>query len=156
MTITYEKATTGNVRIGADIGGTFTDVAAVDAEGRLHIGKRLTTHGDEHNGVIAAIRDTGVPLEGSGAVVAHGTTLVINALLERKGAKVAFVTTEGFADTLDIGRGNRSEIFTLRFHRDAPLVPREQRIELTERALADGTVEHRPHPDDLVVLVEKL
>jgi N-methylhydantoinase A len=145
-----------NVRIGADIGGTFTDVAAVDAEGRLHIGKRLTTHGEEHRAVITAIQDTDVDLRSSDAVVAHGTTLVINALLERKGARVAFVTTEGFADTLDIGRGNRSEIFTLRFHRDEPLVPRDHRFELAERTLADGTVELHPGEADIDELVARL
>jgi N-methylhydantoinase A len=151
-----QLAGTGNVRIGADIGGTFTDIAAVDTQGRLHIGKRLTTHGDEHDGVITAINDTDIELDGPGAVVAHGTTLVINALLERKGAKVALVTTKGFADSLDIGRGNRSEIFTLRFHRDEPLVPRELRFEIDERALADGSVERQPSDEDIRGLIERL
>lgn len=143
-------------RIGADIGGTFTDVAAVDHEGRLHIGKRLTTHGAEHEGVIQAVRDTGVALDRPDTILAHGTTLVINALLERKGAKVALVTTDGFADLLDIGRGNRSDIFTLRFRREGPLVPRAMRFEIAERTYGDGTVAEVPTDADLAALVSRL
>jgi N-methylhydantoinase A len=145
--------TTSICRIGADIGGTFTDVAAVDNQGRLHIGKRLTTHGSEHEGVIQAVSDTGVDTRAPGTILAHGTTLVINALLERRGARVALVTTEGFADVLDIGRGNRSEIFTLRFRRSGPLVPREMRYEMRERAAGDGHVERVPSEAELKALV---
>lgn len=146
----------GTTRIGADIGGTFTDVAAVDSEGRLHIGKRLTTHGAEHEGVIQAVRDTGVDLTKPDTILAHGTTLVINALLERKGAKVGLVTTEGFADLLDIGRGNRSEIFSLRFRREGPLVPRGMRFEISERTYGDGTVERLPTNGELDALADQL
>src|SRR4051794_28942020 len=95
-------------RIGCDIGGTFTDVAAIDENGRLFVGKRLTTHGSEADAVIAAIQDTNVDLTTDGLIVAHGTTLVINALLERRGSKAGLVTTKGFADVLDIARGTRS------------------------------------------------
>ncbi|SCW38151.1 N-methylhydantoinase A [Sphingobium faniae] len=146
----------GTTRIGADIGGTFTDVAAVDSEGRLYIGKRLTTHGAEHEGVIQAVRDTGVDLSAPDTILAHGTTLVINALLERKGAKVALVTTEGFADLLDIGRGNRSEIFTLRFRREGPLVPREMRFEIAERTYGDDTVTCVPTDGELDRIADRL
>ena len=144
----------GITRVGVDIGGTFTDVAAVDAHGRLHIGKRLTTHGLEHEGVIQAVLDTNVDMSAPGTILAHGTTLVINSLLERKGARVALVTTQGFCDILDIGRGNRSEIFKLRFRRDEPLVPPAMRFEVRERARGDGTIETSPTEAELETLVQ--
>ncbi|MFF0038882.1 hydantoinase/oxoprolinase family protein [Streptomyces mirabilis] len=147
---------TGITRVGADIGGTFTDVAAVDAAGKLHIGKRLTTHGSEHDGVIQAVEDTGIDMSQPESILAHGTTLVINSLLEKKGARVALVTTAGFADVLDIGRGARAEIFTLRYHRDPPLVPAEMRFEIDERTLAGGGVESDPGEAELGALAAKL
>ncbi|MGW3882834.1 hydantoinase/oxoprolinase family protein [Streptomyces sp. NPDC005055] len=147
---------TGITRVGADIGGTFTDVAAVDAAGKLHIGKRLTTHGSEHDGVIQAVEDTGIDMSQPESILAHGTTLVINSLLEKKGARVALVTTAGFADVLDIGRGARAEIFTLRYHRDPPLVPADMRFEIDERTLADGGVESDPGEAELGTLAAKL
>jgi N-methylhydantoinase A len=142
-------------RIGVDIGGTFTDVAAVDTSGNLVVGKRLTTHGSEGDGVIAAVRDTGIDLA-STTILAHGTTLVINALLERKGVKVGLVTTEGFGDVLDIGRGNRPEGFNLRYQRNPPLVPPELRFELNERTRASGEVVRRPSREELTGLVDRL
>ncbi len=148
--------TEGFSRIGVDIGGTFTDVAAVDSQGRLHIGKRLTTHGAENEGAIQAVLDTGIDSNASGTLLAHGTTLVINALLERKGAKVALVTTRGFTDVLDIGRGNRSELFNLRYRRQGPLVPRELRFEISERSNGDGSIGHVPTDEDLKALIADL
>src|SRR5204863_4285197 len=70
--------------------------------------------------------------------VKHGTTLVINALLQRAGAKTALLTTKGFRDVLEIGRGNRTQPFNLRFHREPPLVPREWRFEIAERVDGHG------------------
>ena len=148
-----ERATS---RIGVDIGGTFTDVAAVDASGRLHIGKRLTTHGSEHEGVIQAVRDTGVDANAPSSILAHGTTLVINALLERKGARVGFVTTAGFKDLLDIGPGNRTEVFKLRVRRRPSLVPVEMRFEVDERTFSDGTIGRPPSESGLIALVAAL
>src|SRR5204863_1030158 len=72
--------------------------------------------------------------------VKHGTTLVINALLQRAGAKTALLTTKGFRDLLEIGRGNRTQPFNLRFHREPPLVPRELRFEIEERVGGSGDV----------------
>jgi N-methylhydantoinase A len=147
---------TGVTRVGVDIGGTFTDVAAVNREGRLMIGKRLTTHGAEQEGVLQAISDTQVDRSAAGTILAHGTTLVINSLLERRGCRVALVTTRGFGDLLDIGRGNRGEIFTLRYRRPEPIVPRSMRFEIDERTFADGTVGHAPTADELDNLVRRL
>jgi N-methylhydantoinase A len=136
-------------RIGVDIGGTFTDVAAVEPDGTLRIGKRLTTHGEEEAGVIAAVTDTGVNLSRPETILAHGTTLVINALLERKGARVALVTTKGFADIVELGRSNRPEVFNLRYRRDPVLVPAEHRFEIDERSYARGRAGYRPQAADL-------
>ncbi len=143
-------------RIGVDIGGTFTDVATVEHDGRLRIGKRLTTHGNEEAGVIAAVADTGGDLSGAETILAHGTTLVINALLERKGARVGLVTTRGFADVLEIGKASRPDIFNLKYRRDPVLVPAEQRFELDERVYASGEVARRPTVEELKVLAAKL
>ncbi|MFJ8023542.1 hydantoinase/oxoprolinase family protein [Streptomyces sp. NPDC096311] len=143
-------------RVGCDIGGTFTDVAAVDEDGRLVVGKRLTTHGTESQAVLAAVRDTGVDLTRDGTIVAHGTTLVINALLERRGSAVGLVTTEGFSDVLDIARANRQEGFNLRFVRNPPLVPPELRFEIPERTRATGEITRRPTEAELDALAEKL
>ncbi|MET4898523.1 hydantoinase/oxoprolinase family protein [Sphingomonadaceae bacterium jetA1] len=143
-------------RIGCDIGGTFTDVAAVDAEGRLHIGKRLTTHGNEHQGVIQAIQDTAVDLASPDLIVAHGTTLVINSLLERHGANVALVTTLGFPDVIDVGRGNRSDIFNMRFRRSPPLIADTMRFEVDERMNGDGSLDRAPSNEALAALAERL
>ena len=142
-------------RIGADIGGTFTDVASIQF-GTLRIGKRLTTHGSEGDAIIQALTDADAPLTGDRTILAHGHTLVINSLLERKGAKVALVTTKGFADILDIGRGSRPETFNFRYRRDPVLVPPQQRFEITERVYADGEVAEAPAQEELAALVAKL
>lgn len=142
--------------MGADIGGTFTDVAAVDADGRLHIGKRLTTHGAEGDGVLAALADTDTDLSGSEAILAHGTTLVINALLERKGARVGLVVTEGFGDVIEGGRSSRPEIFNLTYRRDPVIVPPELRFEVAERVHASGEIAVQPSQDEIDGLADKL
>src|SRR5690606_37089273 len=134
-------------RMGIDIGGTFTDVAAVDADGVLRIGKVLTTPGDESRGVLEAVDIGGVPLS-EVDVLAHGTTLVINALIERRGARTALVTTAGFGDIHEIGRGNRPEISNLFYRRDPVLIPRELRIEVDERTYADGQVVRAPSAEE--------
>ena len=143
-------------RIGVDIGGTFTDVAAVDADGRLHIGKRLTSHGQEHAAVVQAVSDTDVELARPGTIVAHGTTLVINALLERKGARVGLVTTRGFADVIELARGSRPEIFNLEYRRHPPLVPKSMRFELDERVHASGDVARCPTDEEIGLVIEEL
>lgn len=143
-------------RVGADIGGTFTDVAAVDADGRLHIGKRLTTHGAEGDGVLAALADTTADLSGPETILAHGTTLVINALLERKGARVGLVVTEGFGDVIEGGRSSRPEIFNPTFRRDPVIVPPELRFEISERVHASGEVALQPGLEEIDTLADKL
>ena len=117
--------------IGIDIGGTFTDLTAYDpASGKLTFGKTTTTALPDEGAVSGLQRliDEGLKIQ-EAAVLKHGTTVVINSILERRGAKTALVTTEGFRDTLEIGRGSRPESFNLFYRRLPPLVPRDLRFE---------------------------
>ena len=124
-----------------DIGGTFTDLVACDLDsGALSFSKSPTTYDDLGRGVFDCIRRASVDARDA-IFVKHGTTLVINALLQRSGAVTALVTTRGFADVLEIARGNRMRPFDLRFRRDEPLIPHELRFEVSERMLASGQVE---------------
>ena len=155
--VRQNKTSRGNpaVRLGVDIGGTFTDVAAVDADGILHIGKALTTPKREEQGVLVAVKQSGVDLPEVDFLV-HGTTLVINALVERRGADVALVTTQGFRDVHELARGNRPQPYNAFYHRDPVLVPRHRRFEIGERVLASGEVELIPSDEDLSKLVDQI
>ena len=136
-------------RIGVDVGGTFTDVAVVDA-GRLRVAKTLTTISDPSIGTLNAVRSI---LDDIGPVKAatliHATTLVTNGILERKGAKVGLITTAGFRDVLEIGREPRYDLFDLNLDKPAPLVPRSLRHEVRERILADGEIAVPLDADDV-------
>jgi len=135
---------TGRYRIGIDIGGTFTDFVLVDAEARrIHLAKRLTTHGDYLEAIFGGLEDllqrTAVePADVVGIV--HGTTLVTNTVIERKGAKTALLTTAGARDVVEIGDELRYDIYDLGLERPPPLVPRRRRYEVDERLRADGSV----------------
>src|SRR3989440_4699211 len=131
-------------RLGVDIGGTFTDLVVIDeATGTARVGKVLTTPKDPAHGVEEGIRalldDAGVRPDEVRAVV-HGTTLATNALIERKGARTALLTTEGFRDALEIGREGRYDMYDLFIDPPPPLVPRHLRREVPERLLPDGSV----------------
>lgn len=147
-------------RIGVDIGGTFTDLILVDDRGSVfEIGKVLTTPTDPASGVIQGVRDL---LQAAGAParevrqIVHGTTLLTNALIERKGAATALITTRGFRDALEIGREHRYDMYDLFIERPAPLVPRYRRHELGERVLADGTVSQPLDLEEADRLIEAL
>ena len=130
----------GSVILAADTGGTFTDLAAYDREqGRIIYTKSLTTHGDLVDGVMDCIGKAGIDLR-QAEVVKFGTTLVINTFIERNGARTALVTTEGFRDVLEVGRGNRPIPFDFRYKRNPPLVDRDLRFEVAERIAADGAI----------------
>jgi N-methylhydantoinase A len=140
-----------SARIGVDIGGTFTDLVIVDeTSGAIRVGKVLTTpkdpaHGVEH-GVQSLLDEAG--LDGARVhAVAHGTTLATNALIERKGARTALLTTEGFRDALEIRHEGRYDMYDLLIDPPAPLVPRHLRREVPERLLPDGGV-LRPLDED--------
>ena len=130
-------------RVGIDIGGTFTDMLLVGEDGSAVIAKTLTTPGDPSLAVENALR----PVLENGSVDArqrgtliHGTTLVTNALIERKGALTALLTTAGFRDAVEIGREHRYELYDLNLDLPKPLVPRHLRFDVPERMAADGSI----------------
>ncbi len=122
--------------IGIDTGGTFTDVVAW-RDGRRVAFKVPSTPREPATAVAAALARAGA---GRGTRVRHGSTVATNALLERKGARVTFVTTAGFEDVLAIGRQDRPDLYALQPRREPPLVPRERRVGVTERLRAGGAV----------------
>jgi len=127
-------------RLASDIGGTFTDVAAFDEKsGRLLLGKALSTPSRLVDGIAAGIDRAGASY-GDARVFLHGSTIAINTLLERTGAKTALLTTEGFRDVYEIGRINRPDAYNLYFRKHVPLVERALRLEVRERITADGEV----------------
>ena len=128
------------MRLAVDIGGTFTDVVVFDEDKKsLALTKALSTPAELAKGVQEGITKTAIPLEAVSSLI-HGSTVVVNAIIERTGAKTALVTTKGFRDVYEIGRINRPESFNPRFRKHRPLVPREDIFEVSERMLADGSV----------------
>jgi N-methylhydantoinase A len=132
-------------RVGVDIGGTFTDFALYDARGaRMSVHKRLTTPHDPSEavteGVDAMLERDGVAIADLTDVV-HGTTLVTNAVIERRGAVTGMLATAGFSDILDMGFERRYDLFDLRVKYPPPLVPRRLRLEVAERVRFDGSIE---------------
>lgn len=127
------------MRIAVDIGGTFTDLVAVDDDGRVFRSKSLTTPDDLARGIGDCLKGAAIGVAGANFFV-HGSTVTINAVLERKGARTGLITTKGFRDVYEIGRGNRPEGYNLFFKRPVPLVPRDLRLEVDERLYASGEV----------------
>ena len=137
------EASSGQHRIGVDIGGTFTDLVVFDdASGSFAVGKTLTTPRDPSQAVEPLVLET---LEreriatGSVQQLIHGTTLVTNAIIERTGSHTALLATQGFHDSIEIGRENRYELYDLMLEMPQPLVPRYLRFGIPQRTLADGT-----------------
>jgi N-methylhydantoinase A len=126
--------------IAVDIGGTFTDLVAFDHKTQqVTYAKSPTTYDNLVEGILECFNKAKIkPAEAS--LVNHGTTLVINSLIQRKGAKTALVTTKGFRDILEIARGNRPDPFDLHYQRDEPLIPRELRLEVPERMGSKGEI----------------
>src|SRR5881409_3184822 len=142
------------LRLATDIGGTFTDLVGFDEQtGAVTIGKASTTPDDLPQGVLDAVAAAGVSL-GDVAELVHGTTVVINALTERRGARAALVTTHGFRDVLEIGRGNRPDMYNLVSRKPPPFVPRRHRFEVRERVDRRGRVLLPVELDDLAPIVE--
>ena len=140
--------------IGIDVGGTFTDLLAYDeGEGRLLSAKVASMPGAQWQGVLDALESLEIELS-TIRVFVHGTTIATNALLEQKGAKTALVTTGGFRDVLEIGKGRRltGGLFDTTWQRPVPLVPRDRRHEIGERIDAEGRVLAAPS----VGVVERL
>src|SRR5262252_5765546 len=147
-------------RIGVDIGGTFTDVALVDAvSGRIGVAKVPTTPADLADGVLAALR-TAMDHHRVAAcdvgLLSHATTIVTNAILEERGARAALVTTRGFRDVLELRRSARANLYDLFQDPPATLIPRRRRFEITERIGADGAVVTPLAEDEIDGLVAAL
>jgi N-methylhydantoinase A len=129
-----------NIRLAADIGGTFTDIAVFDdSSGRLTFGKALSTPERLVDGISAGVEKAGSDYR-SAALFLHGSTIAINTILERTGARTALITTDGFRDVYEIGRINRPDAYNLFFQKHVPLVERALRFEVKERVRADGEV----------------
>ncbi len=125
------------LRLGVDTGGTFTDFVWLDENGRMHIHKQLSTPHDPSEAILNGIEKVSVP---ETADIVHGTTVATNALLERRGARTALISTAGFADVLAIGRQNRPDIYALVPQKQEPLVPKKWRFAVEERVTAQGEV----------------
>jgi N-methylhydantoinase A len=133
-----------SIRIGVDVGGTFTDFVLVDDERKtIFTGKRLTTPGDPSIAILEGserlLREAGTSIDHVQSIV-HGTTLVTNTVIERKGAKVGLITTKGYRDTLEMGREIRYDLYDLFLEKPEPLVPRHLRLTVEERLDASGKV----------------
>ncbi|MDQ3881302.1 MAG: hydantoinase/oxoprolinase family protein, partial [Chloroflexota bacterium] len=122
--------------VAVDVGGTFLDFVAVDAHGGVRVHKQPSHRADVARAFLEGL--SALAPDGTRAIV-HGTTVATNALLERRGARTALVTTRGFADVLEIGRQDRPALYDLMPQRPPPLVPRELRFEVDERIAADGS-----------------
>src|SRR2546426_5973923 len=144
-------------RVGVDTGGTFTDFV-FEAEGELRIFKLASTPDDPSRAIIEGLRriaaETGPRL--SEIEVVHGTTVGTNALLQRRGARIALLTTAGFEDVIEIGRQARPELYNLNAVKPPPLVPSELRFGANERVVASGEVLTSLREDELEELREKL
>jgi len=146
---------TGRLIVGVDVGGTFTDLFFLDeSSGRTWIGKVPSTRGREAEGFLNGVRQGAGELSGIGIVV-HGTTVGTNALLERKGGKAGVIATEGFRDVLEMRRRDRPQTWGL-WGQFEPVVPRERRVEVRERTLADGTVRAVVDAEEVVARAREL
>ncbi len=126
------------MRVASDVGGTFSDLAFLDeTTGMAGVAKASTTPRDFAMGVMETLRKAGIRIADTSFFV-HGSTVIINALTERKGAVTALITTQGFRDVLEIGRANRPDIYNLQYSKPAPFVPRRLRFEVAGRVNAQG------------------
>lgn len=158
-TVQPQPADDARISLAIDIGGTFTDVV-LNKRGTTFTDKTLTTHHDLlegfFRGVAAVLEKGGVsPAEVDGALV-HATTVVTNALIERKGARTAMIYTAGFADILEIREERRFDIYDTQIRYPEALVPSSASHAIDERTLADGRVEHAPDPAQVIATIERL
>jgi N-methylhydantoinase A len=148
------------MRIGIDVGGTFTDFVLLDDRtGELSINKCLTTPGDPSDAVeegMVRLANQVPGFVGRLDEVIHGTTLVINSIIERKGARTGLITTRGFRDVLELGREMRYAPYDVFAEFPAPLVPRSQRLEVDERVRSDGRVLRALDPREAEEVVRRL
>jgi N-methylhydantoinase A len=130
-----------NIRVATDVGGTFTDVVGYDEKtGQIIVAKESTTPDDHSRGVLAGLEKSGIPASSIKQYLANGSTIVINALTERKGVRTALFSTKGFRDVLEIQRSNRPDIYNFDYAKPKPFVPRRLAFEVLERCDARGKV----------------
>jgi len=143
-------------RVSADIGGTFTDFVFYNCEtGRFKEGKTLSTPGNLSQAIIKGISEE-LPDFSQIDFFVHGTTSGLNAVLERHGVRVALITTKGFRDVYEIARGNRNELYNMKFRKTTPLIQRKDVFEINERILYNGEVEQEIDPESVLAAVEKI
>jgi N-methylhydantoinase A len=143
---------TGPLHVAIDTGGTFTDCVWVE-DGQVRMLKIFSTPADPSQAIVEAMGKIGQHVP---TVLLHGTTVGTNTLLQRKGARVALVTTAGFEDAIEIGRQARSKLYDFFFDRVEPLVPADMRLGLDERIASDGEALHAPSKSDLQSLLKKI
>ncbi|HLQ06155.1 MAG TPA: hydantoinase/oxoprolinase family protein [Nitrososphaerales archaeon] len=143
------------VRVAIDVGGTFTDLCALnETTGEYAFVKDSTTPENYAGGVINVVRKSGIPGSEMNRFIGTGSTMVINALTERKGAKTILVTTKGFRDVLEIGRSNRTDIYNFRYEKPKPFVPRRFRYEVDERMSYNGEEVRPLNEEDVLKVAE--
>ena len=150
-----------SLRIGVDTGGTFTDLCAFDdVTGRVHVRKVSSTPADPGQAIVRGLAELLDQIGGRGigevGYFAHGTTVGTNALLTGRGVRTGLITTRGFRDLLELGRGRRPHMYDLQADKPAPFVPRDLRLEVTERVRHDGRVETPLNPDEVRAAVRAL
>src|ERR1700687_2822235 len=146
---TASRADGSHLRLAADIGGTFTDIAVFDDRtGKLSFGKALSTPQRLVEGINAGVEKAGSDYRSAGLFL-HGSTIAINTILERKGAKTALLITDGFRDVYEMGRITRPDPYNLFFQKHEPLVERALRFEVKERVLSDGEIETPLDADEI-------
>ncbi len=148
MAATRSKTPPPPLRVAVDTGGTFTDCVWLE-RGKLRMKKVFSTPADPSEAILDAMTQAD---RSAGLVLLHGTTVGTNTLLQRKGARVAFVTTAGFEDTLEIGRQNRPKLYDLMFQRVPPLVESKLRFGVPERVDCHGNILQKPSREDLRLL----
>jgi len=143
-------------RIGVDIGGTFTDIVYIDDEARKAVvNKARSTPSDIGRGVMDAVKKLQVDMS-EVALFIHGTTAGINAIVQRKGAKVGLLTTRGFTDVLEMGRGDKKELYDYMWKKPKPLVPRHLCLPVTERVNAKGEILQQPDEAEIKEAIARL
>ena len=148
------------IRIGVDVGGTNTDICAIDeATGELMVYKLPSSLKDQSQAVVGGVRKIvekyGLDYEDVDRFI-HGTTVATNAILESRGARTALITTKGFRDLLEIGRQKRPDLYDLQMDKAPVLIPRDLRFELTERMNYKGEILEALSDEEILALIEKL
>ncbi|WP_174727031.1 hydantoinase/oxoprolinase family protein [Mesobacillus harenae] len=141
------------MRVATDVGGTFTDLVYMTDEGQIGFEKSSTTPPNFEQGVLDVLEKSQIAY-GDIETFIHGTTVIINALTERKGVKTGLITTKGFRDVLEIGRGNRPDLFNVRYQKPKPIIPRSLRREVSARLNYKGEVLQRLKKNELEAIIK--